>query len=164
MPTLIPVVSLRDFIIHMDVFSDEYHAYLDKRTGELVTISDEEISIVEEDLNPMEYPEWQQPVIKKAKQVLEEEEYLSLPSKYDIHEYSIMERFCNSIEDGELSEELNYQIRGSGAFRRFKDAIHRNNITDDWYRFRERALEEIAKDWLKANGIDYIRNTEDQSG
>ncbi len=61
-----PVVSLREFIIHMDVFSDEYHAYLDKRTGELVTISNEEISIVEEDLDPLEYPEWQHPVIEKA--------------------------------------------------------------------------------------------------
>ena len=159
-----PVVSLREFIIQMDVFSDEYHAYLDKRTGELVTISDEEISIVEEDLDPREYPEWQQPVIEKAKRILEEEDYLPLPSKFDIHEYSIMERFCNSIEDDELSEELNYQIRGSGAFRRFKDAIHRNNIAQEWYRFRQRALEEIAKDWLEANGIGYIRDTEDQSG
>ena len=103
-----PVVSLREFIIHMDVFSDEYHAYLNKRTIELVTISDEEISIVEEDLDPMEYPEWQHPVIEKAKQVLEEEDYLPLPSMFDIHEYSIMGRFCNSIEDYELSEELNY--------------------------------------------------------
>ena len=71
-----------------------------------------------------------------------------------------MERFCYSVEDEELSNELLDQIRGSGAFRRFKDAIYRHGITDDWYRFRQAALEEIAVKWLEANNIPYTRDHE----
>lgn len=56
------------------------------------------------------------------------------------HEYSIMERFCYEIKDAELSSELLFQIRGSGAFQRFKYAIHRYNIADSWYRYRQKAL------------------------
>ncbi len=70
-----------------------------------------------------------------------------------------MERFCCSLEDQKLSDELLYEMRGSGAFRRFKDAIHRHGIADDWYRFRQVALEEIAIEWLEANNIPYTRES-----
>ncbi|UBF27944.1 UPF0158 family protein [Kovacikia minuta CCNUW1] len=88
------------------------------------------------------------------------DDYLRLPSKFDIHEYSIMERFCDAIEDTELGNELLFQIKGSGAFQRFKHAIHRYNLAEDWYRYRQNALEEIAIDWLEANSISYTINEE----
>ncbi len=150
-----PRVSLRDFIDSMDVFSDEHHPYLNRRSGELVTITDEEISLAEQGLEPQAYPEWQIEIIEKTKEVLESEEYLPLPSRFDIHEYAIMERFCSSIEDEPLREELLDQIRGPGAFRRFKDALHRHNVADNWYSYREDTLAEIAVGWLTAHRIRY---------
>ena len=47
-------------------------------------------------------------------------------------------------------------IRGSGAFARFKDAIHEFDIDQAWYQFRHAAYREIAIDWLEANDIPYI--------
>jgi len=159
-----PVVSLREIVNEMDVFSDENYAYLNRRTGELVTIREEEIAIAEEDYDLTEFPEWQHDLIEKTREVLESNDYIPLPSKFDIHEYAIMERFCYSIKDEELSEELIYQIKGSRAFRRFKDAIHRHNIAEDWYLFRQQALEEIAVEWLEAHGIAYRREDEAAEG
>ena len=57
----------------------------------------------------------------------------------------------------ELRNELLYRIRGSGAFRRFKDAIHRYGIAEEWYAYREQVLEEIAVSWLEVRGIAYRR-------
>jgi hypothetical protein len=74
-----------------------------------------------------------------------------------------MERFCSSIENERLSNELLNQIRGSGAFRRFKDTIHRHGIADDWYRFRQAALEEIAIEWLEAHDIPYTREKNERA-
>ncbi len=37
------IVSLNDFINEMDVFSDEHSAFLNQHTGELVTLSKEEL-------------------------------------------------------------------------------------------------------------------------
>src|SRR3989304_9280873 len=116
-----PTVSLQAVVQEMDVFSDEEHAYLNQRTGELVTIRNEDIGILERGDVIEAYPEWQHGLIRKTQEVLDSEDYLRLPSKFDIHEYAIMERFCYSVEDEELSNELLDQIRGSGAFRRFKD-------------------------------------------
>jgi len=43
--------------------------------------------------------------------------FLGLPTKFDIDEYRIMERFCLSIQDEKTSEALYIAIKGSGAFR-----------------------------------------------
>ena len=145
----------------MDVVSDETYAYLNTQTGELVTIRREEIAIVE-DSDDLEdaieaYPPWQQALIRKTKDVLDSADYLPLPSRFDLHEYAIMERFCYAIEDEEVSQDLLNRIRGSGAFRRFKDAIHRHGIAGEWYRFRQAALEETAVAWLEGHNIPYTR-------
>jgi hypothetical protein len=66
-----------------------------------------------------------------------------------------MESFCLSIPDEKLSELLLNQIRGSGAFRRFKDTIYRYGIEKDWFRFRADAYKEIAIDWLENNDLAY---------
>ncbi len=133
--------------------------YLNTRTGELVTNKREEIALIEDNDDIEDaieaYPPWQQEFIRKTKEVLDSADYLPLPAKLDVHEYAIMERFCYAIDDEELSEELLYHIRGRGAFRRFKDALHRRGIAHEWYRFRQAALEELAVAWLEAQRIPY---------
>jgi hypothetical protein len=68
-----------------------------------------------------------------------------------------MERFCRSISNPELREELTSAIRGSGAFRRFKGAIRRSGVEDEWYSFHGEALESIASSFLDSHGIPYKR-------
>ena len=153
------IVSIKDVVNEMDVLSDEHSVFLNRHTGELVTLSNEELSAAEEDDNVDEYPEWQQDMIIKAKEVIDSDDYLSLPSKFDIHEYHIMEDFCCSVMDEEIREGLLDKIRGRGAFKRFKDAIHMHGIEEEWYRFRLEALEKIAIDWFEVNQILYTKDS-----
>lgn len=138
------IVKIRDVVQEMDVVSDEHYPYINKITGELITISQEEIRIVEEGNSVDEYPDWQQELIQQASRVLECDDFLLLPNKFEIHEYSIMESFCYSIGDTDIRNELISQIRGSGAFRRFNDVIYRYELVDNWYYDRLKALEKIA--------------------
>ena len=151
-------VSLKDVVNEMDVLSDEYSAFLNRHTGELVTLSNEEISAAEEDDNIDEYPEWQQDMIIKAKEVINSDDYLPLPNKFEIHEYHIMEKFCHTIEDDKIRGNLLDKIRARGAFSRFKNAIQMNGIEEEWYRFRQEQLEKIAIDWLEVNQISYTKD------
>jgi len=156
------IVSLRDIVDAMELASDEVHSYLSKENGEIITITDEVINAIYSGDDWNDFPEWEQERLASAEKILDSPDYLSLPGKFDIHEYAIMKRFCYSMDDPELRYELSSLIRGSGAFRRFKDAIHRHGIEDEWYRFREEAFEEIAIDWPESNGIAYSKTDRDE--
>jgi len=150
-------VSLQSVIDGMEMQFAESTSYLNKKTGEVISVTDEELRAAENE-DPLDnFPEWQQEAIQVAQDVFENfDNYIELPSQYDIHEYAIMERFCLSIEYERISEELLSAIRGSGAFRRFKDAIHRLKVAEAWYRFRDQAYRQIAIDWCEQHGIEYV--------
>jgi hypothetical protein len=154
------VVLLRDVVDAMDVLNDEIHAYLNKATGELLTVSIEELSAIEEGDDWSDYPDWQRDALEDARRINASNDFLELPDRYEIHEYAIMEDFCYSLENPRLRDDMTSRIRGSGAFRCFKDGIHYHGIQEDWYRFRQQALEAIAIEWLESNGIAYTREAD----
>ena len=154
------VVLLRDVVDAMDVLNDDIHAYLNKLTGELLTATTEELSAIEEGDDWSNYPDWQHAALEDARRIIESDDFLELPDKFEIHEYAIMQDFCYSLENPRLRDEMASRIRGSGAFRRFKDGIHYHGIQDDWYRFRQQALEAIAIEWLAFNGIAFTREAD----
>ncbi len=96
--------------------------------------------------------------MQTAQHVLESDQFLELPSKYDIHEYGIIEAFCEELPD-RLQDEFFSCIHGSGAFRRFKDALDRHDLSEDRYRFRDEALKEIAIEWCEGNAVQFIDDT-----
>jgi len=151
-------VKLKAVVDALEMAGDENRNYLDKRTGEVVVLTKEEMSAAEEDEDPADYPDWQQESILKAQEVLETDHYLELPTQFDIHEYKIMEDFCLSLDDRNVGNELHRRIKGSGAFGRFKGAIHSLEVADAWYAFRAAEFERIAIEWLELEGIAYSRD------
>ena len=149
-------VKLNEIIEGLEFQSDESSSFLDKTTGKVVLISEYEISAAE-DGDPIEdFPDWEQDLVRIAKEIVDETgNYIDLPTKFDINEYSIMEKFCLSLNDSEMSDNLYSSIKGSGAFRRFKDAINEYDIADDWYKYRNDVLKEIAIEWCKEKGIEF---------
>jgi hypothetical protein len=148
------VISLKDFVARMLLLSDECHVYLNKTTGDLISVDDRDVALAESD-EANEFMEWQDASVQEAKRILLSDEYLEIPCKYDIHEYRIMERFSQSFPDERIRGVLLEKIRGAGAFRRFKEAIIHYNIDKDWYKFRDQAHKEIAITWLNKHGITY---------
>lgn len=68
-----------------------------------------------------------------------------------------MEDFCRDVDDEEISERLLRNIRGSGAFGRFRAAIDVLGMENAWDQFRREAFEKIAIEWLEENGIEYVK-------
>jgi hypothetical protein len=150
------LVKIGDIVEALETQFDELRNYLDKETGEVTTVSREVRRMVEEDESPDTLPGWQQPEFKTAQLIYETpDRFLSLPSRFDVHEWQIMEDFASSAEDESLREELLSALHGRGAFRYFKDVIHRRGVKEDWYEFRTEAPREIAVEWLEKNGLTY---------
>jgi Uncharacterised protein family (UPF0158) len=151
-------VKLNDIIEALEAAGGELTHYLDKRTGEIVLLTTEDMEAAEEDELISEYPDWQRESILKAREILNSDEnFVALPDQSDIHEYQIMEDFCLTFQDRRFGEDLANQIKGSGAFRRFKNAIHERGVEKDWYQFRRTEFERIAIEWLEEEGIPYTR-------
>ena len=153
------MVSLRDVLDEMELSSDEATGYINRKTGEIITLTDEVVALTEDPDAAADAPQWQKDLLPKAREVLASEDFIPLPSKFEIHEWAIMERFAQSLKDAAVSDELDAALHGRGAFRRFKDTVQRLGIADEWYRFRETALEEIAIEFLEAHGIAYQRES-----
>ena len=148
-------VKLESVIDELQMMFDDQRSFYNIKTGNIALISDEELRAAEEEKPIEEYSGWQQENINMAIEISEEDFWIALPSKYDVNEYKIMERFCLSIEDDKIRDNLYCSIKGRGAFRKFKDNIERYDIEQDWYRFRDNALKKIAIDWCQENEIIY---------
>ena len=161
-------VSLRDLVDELQMLPNEGNAYLNKVTGKIITVTEDDIAMVEmdsefeeemeegEDDAGGEVSDLETEYYQEVKRVLASDpDYLKLPSRFDIHEYEIMERFCLSFPDDKASDVLLRKIRGSGAFRRFKDTIYQYGIEDDWFKYRDEAYKEIVIAWLESNDIAY---------
>jgi hypothetical protein len=148
-------VKLSDIIEGMDFQSDDRSAFLNLTTGEVVSVTDEELRAAENDAPLEDFPDWQHDAIRMARDIVEPDHYLPLPDRFEINEYRLMEHFCLAIEDDDRRDDLYDAIRGTGAFRRFKDKIHAYGIAEDWYKYRDDALREIAMARCEAHGIAY---------
>ena len=154
MPIPVPLSEVAD---GLDSLTYETTAFLSSKSGKLLLFTMEELSAAEEERPLDGLPEWQREQILEAAEVIYSEDYVALPSKFDLNDYNIMRDFCYSIEDDDAKDQFLYAISGSGAFRRFRDLLHRSDLQDTWYRFRGKALEEIAIEWLEEIGVPYTR-------
>lgn len=151
------LVKLNSIIEAIDVQISESSSYLNKKTGEILMFMEEELTSAEKEDSLEDCPGWQQENILAAREMLDhEDDYLQLPSAYDINQYRIMEKFCFSIKSREISEALRNTIKGKGAFRRFKDALDKLDYTDEWYKYRALTIRQIAIDWCDSNRIEFV--------
>jgi hypothetical protein len=145
---------LNDIVEALEIQFDESLSFLDRDTGRVETVSKELMSEAEEpgdeDLDP---PESQDEEWELAKQIVASDRFLRLPTKFDIHEWSIMEDFSQSVKSERTRADLLHAIHGAGAFRNFKYIVRRDGIEKVWYAFRTEALRQIAIDWCEENEI-----------
>ena len=62
------------------------------------------------------------------------------------------------VADGDASDDHKVTLHEHGAFGRFKGALQRRGIADQWYRYRDATREEIAVEFFQAHGVDSAVN------
>jgi hypothetical protein len=150
-------VKLQELIDEMTFHLEETTPFLNRLTGNIVVISDDEFRKAEEFDSLEHLSDWKQEELYDAFDILENgENYLRLPTKYDINEYRLIEEFCYSIQDTKKQTALINAIHGKGAFHRFKDKISFFEMEDQWYAFRDERYREMAIEWCEDHGVDYV--------
>ena len=150
-------VKLKDIIEEMEVQMEESRSLLNIKTGEIVLVTSEDLRAVEDEKPFDHLPEWERENRIIAIDVFENfENYIELPTKYEVNEYEIMEDFCLTVSDQQKQDSLLMVIRSKGAFRRFKDKIFVFEIEDQWYSYRHERFKQIAIEWCQNNNVNYI--------
>lgn len=150
-------VKLGDIIEGMEMQSEESNSYVNLKTGEIVYVSNETMLFAEDGEEFDHLPEWQQDEVNLAIDIVENaEKYASLPNHLDINEYVMMEGFCHSLSDTKKQNILLNSIKGKGAFRRFKEAVYRLGVAEQWYNYRDNSYKKIAMEFCKSKNINYI--------
>ena len=151
-------VKLDVIIEALEMADDSISSYLDVETGEVHSITEEEFDLAEDPQTTIEdLPNWQREAVKLARSIQEQDDkrYLALPSKFDVHEWAIMDRFSMTLRNAQMRNDFHGGIRGAGAFRLFKHLLTEYNLWDAWIRFKQVELRQMAIHWCKENGIKF---------
>jgi hypothetical protein len=149
-------VLLRDIVDALEMQFDESSSFLDLDTGQIETVSKDLLSeAAEPDAEEPDLPDWQTKEWETAKRIISTDRFFVLPTKFDVHEWEIMQEFANSVESDQVRNELLNAIHGRGAFRFFKDTVRRRSIEPVWFEFRTAALRQIAIDWCEEHHISW---------
>ena len=123
----------------LDEKMEDWQQFYNIRTGEVETIPDFDF------IDRSDYEE----LIDKIENNFDE--WIHLPSRYDIHEYNIMERFA----DLKGSYELRKALQMRKPFRHFKDVAIRIGLIDEYYTSKSEELRKIARSWCINHEIPF---------
>lgn len=138
-------IKLQVVIDAIEQASDTYKAFYDTKTKETVYLPDVWVT--------GETDEALAALLRE-----EPERFIQFPTRYEIHEYSIMDSFVDYLPPGKIKSELSSAIRGKGAFRRFKQTIRFHGIEQLWYDYQANAYRELAERWCNENNIQFERS------
>lgn len=149
-------IKLKEIVDAIDMQPEESSTYLHRPSGKIILLSDEEFSAADGEEPLSDYPAWQREMIEVARQIRKcGADFAELPTKYEVDEWRIMERFSRSLVDREVGDLLDSAIRGRGAFRFFRAEIRRLGVEEHWHRYREATLRRVAEDWCAECAVDY---------
>jgi len=160
-----------DFEMAFEMNDYEHPAYLDSETGDVIFIDGElsyqldELLTDEETLDEIdatlqansELSDTEREQLMNLARVEADgkNRYWMLPKRDSRDGYRDMQKYIWSLEDDHLSELLEVAIQGSGAFRRFKDALYRYpEAQENWYAFKNQREQQRILDWLESEDIE----------
>jgi hypothetical protein len=160
-----------DFETAFQLNSNETTAYLDTVTGAVIFVEDDVTDQLEElpgdedsaediesllqariDLSDIERQQ-----LLDATRIEEDADnrYRMIPQQDSRDGYRDMQEYIGSLEDERLRELLEVAVQGSGAFRRFKDALSRYpEAQKNWFKFRDAREQQRMVDWLASEDIE----------
>ena len=146
-----PTIKLDLIANALAELSEDAVCYLDLRGGKIVRITRQFKKLAADYSKPLDaYPSWERDEIERVWQIQDEAEfYLPLPSRDSVPTQTLMEQFCESIEDREAHHYLFTAIKGKKAYHLFKAGVERYGIGDDWQHFYRMALRRIAAEWCR---------------
>lgn len=167
-------IDLNELQFAYESHSYEMTHYLDKETGDILLVSEDARSLLEEayanlndeeittdklkdELECMDVQDWMQEMVLIADRVEEGfgTQIVEIPQSSSHEGYRDMEDFIETVEDPALAKLLTVAIDGRGAFRRFKDVLYDYpEEWERWFAFQSARVRQRVLGWLDSEGVE----------
>ena len=153
-------VDIQKIVNELEMRFMDITVYYNKITGEILNVQDDDFRIVEDDdfeKNIENYPEWQREHLKEVYNLLynDVDNYIALPNYFEIKDSDIMEEFIETISNNNKKLQLENCMWQKGMYRKFKDKLIEIGLENEYYKFYDEKLKEIAIEWCKENNLEY---------
>lgn len=153
-------VDIQKIIDELQMRFMDTTVYYNKVTGEILNVQDDDFRIVEDDdfeNNTQDYPAWQREHLKEVYDLLynDIDNYIALPNNFEIKDSDIMEEFIETVSNNSKRIQLENCMWQKGMYRKFKDKLIEIGLENEYYRFYDEKLKEIAIEWCKENNLEY---------
>ena len=130
--------------------------YLNKVTGKIIPITHLEFYEAEKPFSAEPEPDGKPDVKHVARAILGgDERYILIPSRYEPNESEVMEQFCFSVVDDQVSEILSESLNGPRGAEFFAQSLIRHGMLEEWHSYLQQALILAAKEWCEKNDIEF---------
>ncbi len=158
-----------------DVVRDAFEYFLDLKTGEVITLSEDitkevmsrlyesdsdeigdDVEYIEFDEEP-DLPHWMEDEVELSLEVLlnKNGRYIRIPERDSSEAHKTMGDFIGALDDPVLKEELTGALNGKGAFKRFKSVlIGYPKERKKWHGYNAAAMKKVITVWLNSLGIE----------
>lgn len=153
-------VDIQKIVNELEMRFMDITVYYNKITGEILNVQDDDFRIVEDDdfeKNIENYPKWQREHLKEVYNLLynDVDNYIALPNYFEIKDSDIMEEFIETISNNNKRHQLENCMWQKGMYRKFKDKLIEIGLENEYYKFYDEKLKEIAIEWCKENNLEY---------
>lgn len=153
-------VNIQKIVDELQMRFMDSTVYYNKITGETLNVQDDDFRIVEDDdfeNNIQNYPEWQREHLKEVYDLLynDVDNYIALPNNFEIKDSDIMEEFIETVSNNNKRIQLENCMWQKGMYRKFKDKLIEIGLENEYYKFYDEKLKEIAIEWCNDNKLEY---------
>jgi hypothetical protein len=164
-------IDLEDLKMAWSSGFEEMAHYLDRETGEVVSVTRETQRLLEALLARMEdaaaetflaaiqdqpWPQWQRQAVCAAAlvELVDGDRFVSIPRSDSQEAYDDRASFVQTVRDAQIRAQLQDALQGKGAFGRFKVVLGRYpNERERWFRFEDERIHQRVLEWLEAEMI-----------
>lgn len=87
------------------------------------------------------------------------EKYLTFNPLHSSESFAIMEAFARQLKNKNAADKMLEMLSRGNPFARFNEYIHHSQYTEDWFRFRQKQLENYVKRII----WEYLENSKKES-
>ena len=144
-------IDAEEIILAMETHDPNVEHLLDRQTGEIVFLRDPGLGDVDEDT--------------RERVEADPERYLLIAPASSAEGWRVMREFVDQLPVGEARERLEAALHRGSPFRRFKETMFGYPpVRQEWFRYHEQVLLEIARARLETEGIEPDWQTRQNGG